>query len=63
MSPLYTQRWEHIALPLSAQSVLVCAVSLPFISPAISIVQAVKHETSTQCWANVGPPSMTLTQH
>ena len=22
-----------------------------------------KHETSTQCWANVGPPSTTLAQH
>ena len=32
MSPLCTQRWRNIALPLSAQSVSVCAVSLPFIS-------------------------------
>ena len=31
-------------------------------SPALSIVQAVKHETLTQCWAIVGPPSTTLTQ-
>ena len=46
------QRWGHIALPLSAQYVLVCA-RIPFIfSPALSIVQAVKHETLTQCWAN-----------
>ena len=26
-------------------------------------VQAVKHDTFTQCWANVGPPSTMLTQH
>ena len=42
MSPLCTQKWGHIALPLSAQSVSVCAVSLSPIhfSPALSIVQA-----------------------
>ena len=27
------------------------------------MVQAVKHETLTQCWANVGTPSATLAQH
>ena len=27
------------------------------------IVQAVKHETLTQCWANVGRPFGTLAQH
>ena len=26
--------------------------------PALSIVQAVKNETLTQCWANVGPLSV-----
>ena len=32
MSPLCTQKWGHIALPLSAQSLTVCAVSLSFIT-------------------------------
>ena len=61
MSPLCKQRRGHIALPLSAQSVSACAVSLlccesvPIhFSPPLTIVQAVKHETLTQCWANVG---------
>ena len=61
MSPLSTQRWGHIALPLSAQSVSVYA-RIHF-SPALSIVQAVKHETLTQCWANVGPLPTRLSQH
>ena len=25
--------------------------------------KVIKHETSTQCWSNVGPPSTTLAQH
>ena len=31
--------------------------------PAFSIVQALKHETLTQFWADVGPPSLTLSQN
>ena len=57
VSPL-TESWGHIALPLSAQfvgSAFVCAFP--------PIVQGVKHETLTQYWANVGPPSATLAQH
>ena len=57
VSPL-TERWGHVALPLSAQfdrSACVCALH--------PIVQAVKHETLTQCWANFDPPSATLAQH
>ena len=30
---------------------------------SLSIMQAVKHETLTQCRAIVGPPSTTLSQH
>ena len=57
VSPL-TERWGHVALPSSAQfdrSACVCALH--------PIMQAVKHETLTQCWANFGPPSATLAQH
>ena len=52
MSPLCRQRWGHIALPMSAQSVWVCVVSLSLIhfSPALSILQVVKH----RCWLNAG---------
>ena len=50
ISPL--QRWRHAALPVSA----VCE------SLSVS-VQAVKHDALTQSWANVGPPSTTLSQH
>ena len=55
--PLCTQRWGHVGLLLSAQCVLSVCLSHSFLSvcPALSIVQAVKHETLTQCWANVGP--------
>ena len=65
ISPLCRQMWGHIASPLSVQSVWVCAVSL---SPihfllALSILQTVKHETLTQCWADVGPPSTMLSQN
>ena len=65
MSPLCTQRWRHVALPVYAQwclCVSVCVCPIHF-CPALSIVQATKHGTLTQCWANVGPPSMTLSQH
>ena len=57
-------RWGQIGSPLSAQSVSVCGFNT-FLSlcPALFIMQAVKHETLTQCWANVGPPSTTLSQH
>ena len=45
MSPLCTQRWGHVALPLSAQSVSVGQSVCPIhFSPAASIKQAVKHE-------------------
>ena len=64
MFPLCTQRWGHVALPLSAQSVSVCdSVSPIHFSPALSIVQAVKDDMLTQCWANVIPPPMMLSQH
>ena len=48
-----------------SQSVSLCcgeSVSIHF-SPALSMVQEVKQETLTQCWTNVGPPSMTLSEH
>ena len=57
VSPL-TERWGHVALPLSTQfvrSAFVCAFP--------PIAQAVKHETLTKCWANAGLPSATLAQH
>ena len=63
MSPLCTQRWGHASLSaISAvcESVSECPIHL---CPALSIVQAVKDETLTQCWTNVGPPSTTLSQH
>ena len=56
MSPLCTQRWGHI--------LYLCPLSLSqYFPPALSIVQVVKHETLTQSWTNVGPPSTTLAQH
>ena len=68
MSPL-SQRWVHVGLPLSAHSVCrvlsVCVChSFMSICPVLSIsfMQAVKHATLTQCSANVGLPSTTLTQ-
>ena len=39
-----------------------CILSHSFL-PALSIVQAVKYKALTQCQANVGPLSMTLSQH
>ena len=67
MSPL-SQKWGHVGLPLSAQSVcrvLTVCVSHLFlpVCPGLSIVQVVKHDTLIKRWANVGPPSTTLTQH
>ena len=43
-------------------------LSFQSVRPAVSIVQAkrgrpMKHETFTQCWTNVGPPSTMLSQH
>ena len=63
--PLCTQRWRHVGLPLSDQCILSVCLSYSFMSacPALSIVQVVEHETLTQCWANVGPLSTTLSQH
>ena len=63
-SLLYTEVETLLYLcPLSA----VCeslSVSVPFISvSALSIVQAVKLETLTQCRTNIGPMSTALTQH
>ena len=58
MSPL-TERWGHVALSLSALSVFLSHSFLP----ALSIVQAVKQATLTQCWADVGPLSTRPTQH
>ena len=51
MSPLCTQRWGHIALHLSTQSLSVCAVSLPFIS-----VQRFLwcRRSNTRRWPDVG---------
>ena len=48
-----------------SQSVSLCcgeSASIHF-SPALSMVQAVKHETLTQCCTNVASPSTTLCQH
>ena len=55
MSPL-SQRWGHVGLPLSARSVchvLSICVSHSFMSvcPVLSMVQAVKQDELTQCWA------------
>ena len=63
--PLCTQRWGHVGLPLSSQCILSVYLSHSFLSvcPALSIEQAVKHETLTQCWANIGPPFTILSQH
>ena len=63
--PLCTQRWGHVGLLMSSQCVLSVCLSHSFLSvcPSLFIVQAVKHETLTQCWANVGPLSTTLSQH
>ena len=66
------RRWPSIKPALvqrfvfaGTQSVSLCwgeSVSIHF-SPALSMVQAVKHEMLTRCWSNVGPPSTTLDQH
>ena len=63
--PHCTQRWGHVGSLLPAQCVLSVCLSHSFLSvcPALSIVQAVKQETLTQCWANVGPLSTTLSQY
>ena len=49
MPPLCTQRWGHIALPLSAQSVSVC-VCLPFISLQCFLYC---RRSNTRRWPNV----------
>ena len=56
MSPLCTQMWRHVALPVSAQYCLwVSVCECPnHIGLALSMVQAVKHKTLTQYWPNVG---------
>ena len=63
--PFCTQRWGHVGLLLSVQCVPSVCLYHSFVSvcPALSIVQAVKQETLTQCWANVGPLSATLSLH
>ena len=58
MSPLCTERWGHVDLPLAALS-----VSPIHFCSGLYILQAVKHKTLTQCWANVGPPPTTLSQY
>ena len=50
MSHPLTERWGHVALPLSALSVR----SVPFISASAIHGAAVKHKPFTQCWADVG---------
>ena len=60
----HTQRWGYVGLLLTAQCVLSVYLSHSFmpVYPGLSIVQAVKHETLIQCWANVGPLFTTLSQ-
>ena len=63
--PVSNQHWFNTSCLLGL-SLSVCAVVSPssiHFSPALSMAQAVKHETLTQCWTNVGPPSTTLSQH
>ena len=73
MSP-HLKRWGHVGLPVSTQfirlfvSVHSLRLYVPFIlflffCPALSIVKVINRETLTQCWANIGPPSTTLSQH
>ena len=59
MSPL-SQRGGDMLLYLCP--LCLCVQSHSFLQ-ALFIVQAVKHETLTQCQANGGPPSTTLSQH
>ena len=48
--------------------VIVSPLGLPVTAHVVCVslcvsVQAVEHDTFTQCWVYVGPPSTTLTQH
>ena len=52
MSPLCGQRWGHIALPLSAQSVWVCAVSLSHILSLQNFLSC--RRSNTRRWLNAG---------
>ena len=63
VSYLYTEVGTYCFTPVRSVCLSLCCESPIHFSPAIYIVQAVKHETLTRCWANVGPPSTTLTQH
>ena len=55
MSPLCTQKWRYIGLLLTAHFHVTSVFCLCVLfSP--SIMQAVKHETLTQCRTIVGPP-------
>ena len=49
--PLCTHMWGHVGLLLSTQCVLSVGLFHSFLSvcPALSILQAVKHETLTRC--------------
>ena len=62
VSPLYTEVGTYCFTPVRSVCHSVNLSPIHF-SPALSIVQAVKHETLTQCWANVGPSSTMLSQH
>ena len=60
---LCTQMWDILLYlcPLSLpQSVSLSPIHF---SPVLFIMQVVKHETLTQCWANVGSLSTTLIHH
>ena len=58
------QRWPSIKPALVQRFVFAGPLmSLIHFSPVLFMVQAVKHETLTQCWSNVGPPSTTLSKH
>ena len=61
MSPLCTQKGRHIGLLLTAHFYVTQVLCLCVLF-SLSIMQAVKHETLTQCRAIVGPPSTTLSQ-
>ena len=60
VSPMYTEGetcWFTSVLSAPSVSVCVSVFSIQFCS-TLSLMQAVKHETLTQCWANNNPASV-----
>ena len=62
VGPTSYQRWVNVSC-LLGQSLWVCCSSTHLGTHTALDPAKLKHDTLTQCWANVSPPSTTLGQH